>query len=78
MEFEVNEDVRPESNPVVEDPKESVDPTGTLATSSTALLLFLIFSELLNCCYFYIFVPVMVKSMSNLEKFRNIIKLIWR
>ena len=41
LEFEVNEDVRPESNPVVEDPKESVDPTGTLATSSTTLLLFL-------------------------------------
>ena len=40
LEFEVNEDVRPESNPVV-DPKESVDPTGTLATSSTTLLLFL-------------------------------------
>ena len=41
LEFEVNEDVRPESKPVVEDPKESVDPTGTLATSSTTLLLFL-------------------------------------
>ena len=41
LEFEVNEDVRPESNPVVEEPKESVDPTGTLATSSTTLLLFL-------------------------------------
>ena len=48
LEFEVNEDVRPESNPVVEDPKESVDPTGTLATSSTTLLLFL------NVIYFKI------------------------